>query len=203
MLKSIIANDDPASQDSYTFPIGKINGDGLGNIQVAIPIFDSHGRDSVLDGNTFDDTFLNPIKVNNYVVKVMVAIYSTTGNRYLRGTTPRTSSQYETEWTDDLVVPTDERNVVRYVQSGGNNTTLFVNTPVINFDDDFEISITFEYIGRNAKIGLLQYAKAMDVTRVRILFPLTEVNENYDKYIELDNPTGFFTKEVELILCCL
>jgi len=197
-VKSVIANDDPTSQDSYTFPIGKINGDGLGNIQVAIPIFDSHGRDSILDGNTFDDTFLNPIKVNNYVVKVMVAIYSTTGNRYLRGTTPRNSSQYETEWTDDLVVPTDERNVVRYVQSGGNNTTLFVNTPVINFDDDFEISITFEYIGRNAKIGLLQYAKAMDVTRVRILFPLTEVNENYDKYIELDNPTGFFTKEVEL-----
>ena len=197
-VKSVIANDDPTSQDSYTFPIGKINGDGLGNIQVAIPIFDSHGRDSILDGNTLDDTFLNPIKVTNYVVKVMVAIYSTTGNRYLRGTTPRTFSQYENEWTEDLVVPADERNVVRYVQSGGNNTTLFVNTPVINFDDDFEISITFEYIGQNAKIGLLQYAKAMDVTRVRILFPLTEVNENYDKYIELDNPTGFFTKEVEL-----
>ena len=197
-VKNIIANDDPAEQDSYTFPIGKINGDGLGNIQVAIPVFDSHGRDSVLDGNTFDDTFLNPIKITNYVVKVMVAIYSTTGTRYLRGTTPRTNSQYETEWTDDVVVPIDQRNVVRYVQSGGNNTTLFVNTPVINFDDDFEISITFEYIGRNAKIGLLQYAKAMDITRVRILFPLTEVNENYDKYIELDNPTGFFTKEVEL-----
>jgi len=197
-VKNIIANDDPTSQDSYTFPIGKINGDGLGNIQVAIPIFDSHGRDSVLDGKTFDDTFLIPIKVNNYVVKVMVAIYSTTGNRYLRGTTPRSSSQYETEWTDDVVVPVAERNVVRYVQSGGNNTTLFVNTPVINFDDDFEVSITFEYIGRNAKIGLLQYANAMDVTRVRLLFPLTEVNENYDKFIELDNPTGFFTKEVEL-----
>ena len=56
-VKSVIANDDPTSQDSYTFPIGKINGDGLGNIQVAIPIFDSHGRDSVLDGKTFDDTF--------------------------------------------------------------------------------------------------------------------------------------------------
>ena len=197
-VKSIIANDDPASQDSYTFPIGKINGDGLGNIQVAIPVFDSHGRDSVLDGNTLDDVFFNPIKITNYVVKVMVAIYSTTGNRYLRGTTPRTSSQYENEWTEDLVVPTDERNVVRYVQSGGNNTTLFVNTPVINFDDDFEVSITFEYIGRNAKISLTKDAKVFDVTRVRLLFPLTEVNENYDKYIELDNPTGFFTKEVEL-----
>jgi hypothetical protein len=197
-VKNIIANDDPEEQDSYTFPIGKINGDGLGNIQVAIPVFDSHGRDSVLNGNTFDDTFLNPIRITNYVVKVMVAIYSTTGNRYLRGTTPRTNSQYETEWTDDLVVPVAQRNVVRYIQNGGNNTTLFVNTPVINFDDDFEISITFEYIGRNAKIGLTKYANAMDVTRVRILFPLTEVNENYDKYIELDNPSGFFTKEVEL-----
>jgi hypothetical protein len=197
-VKNVYANDDPASQDSYTFPIGKINGDGLGNIQVAIPVFDSHGRDSVLDGNTLDDVFFNPIKITNYVVKVMVAIYSTTGNRYLRGTTPRNASQYETEWTEDLVVPTDERNVVRYVQSGGNNTTLFVNTPVINFDDDFEISITFEYIGRNAKISLTKDAKVFDVTRVRLLFPLTEVNENYDKYIELDNPTGFFTKEVEL-----
>ena len=200
-VKIIVANQDSTIQPSYVFPIGKISGNGLGNIQVAIPVFDSHGRDSVLDGNTLDNTvYNNPIKINHYVAKVIIEIYSTTGTKYLRGTTPRNASQYEYEWRDDVVIPTDERNVVRYVQSGGNYTTLFINTPIIDFDDDFEISIKFEYIGRPALIDNdvdpLFDAHAFEINRVRMLFPLTEMSENYDKFIEIYNPSGFFTKEV-------
>ena len=154
---------------SISANIGTIKSDGVGHIRVGMRVR------------------LGNLKFANYSTNIDLEIYS--GNRYIKGV--GNAPQLEGKWYDDP--NSTNRNWTKIVKNTSGDTYVFFDTPAINFEADnmiVKVSATYN--------GPIDTGVAFYIDNVQVLFPeLTSDDEN-TMILEVENPSGFYTKEVEL-----
>ena len=154
---------------SISANIGTIKSDGVGHIRVGMRVR------------------LGNLKFANYSTNIDLEIYS--GNRYIKGV--GNAPQLEGKWYDDP--NSTNRKWTKIVKNTSGDTYVFFDTPAINFEADnmiVKVSATYN--------GPIDTGVAFYIDNVQVLFPeLTSDDEN-TMTLEVENPSGFYTKEVEL-----
>ena len=154
---------------SISANIGTIKSDGVGHIRVGMRVR------------------LGNLQFANYSTNIDLEIYS--GNRYIKGV--GNAPQLEGKWYDDP--NSTNRKWTKIVKNTSGDTYVFFDTPAINFEADnmiVKVSATYN--------GPIDTGVAFYIDNVQVLFPeLTSDDEN-TMTLEVENPSGFYTKEVEL-----
>ena len=155
-----------------TANIGNISGNGVGHIRVSMRVRTS-------EANTTSN-FLGVIDLE-----------LTSGNRYIKGV--GVAPQLEGKWYDDP--NSTNRKWTKKVKNVSGSTYIYFDTPAMSFEADNMIcKISGNYEGKN--IGGL--VPAFYVDRVQVLFPQEQSDDENTMVLEVENPSGFYTKEVEL-----
>jgi hypothetical protein len=175
---------DPIRFDAYNNPqqtithnIGNIKGsNGIKNIRVTLRV--------------------RPDTISNVICKLELSL--TSGNRYIRGIGPE--SQIDAEWRNDPLQYTTNRKWTKLIKNTTGETFVIFETPVIDFDADnmqFELKISFD-ISAGSSSSQFTANDGFVVDRIRVLFPQELSDDNNTMTLEVENPSGFYTKEVEL-----
>ena len=121
--------------------------------------------------------------------KCIIDLELTSGNRYIKGV--GNAPQLESKWYNDP--NSTNRKFTKIVKNTSGETYVFFDTPAINFEADnmiVKVSATYN--------GPIDTGVAFYIDNVQVLFPeLTSDDEN-TMTLEVENPSGFYTKEVEL-----
>ena len=175
---------DPIRFDGYVNPqqtitqnIGNIKGsNGLKNIRVTLRV--------------------RPDTISNVICRLELSL--TSGNRYIRGI--GNGSQLNAEWRNDPAQYTTNRKWTKLIKNTTGETFVIFDTPVIDFDADnmqFQLKITFDISAGSSK-NQFTINDGFVVDRIRVLFPQELSDDNNTMTLEVENPSGFYTKEVEL-----
>ncbi len=152
--------------------IGTIKGNGLSNIRVAMRVRPSQANTT-----------------QNF--KCIIDLELTSGNRYIKGV--GNAPQLESKWYNDP--NSTNRKFTKIVKNTSGETFVFFDTPAMDFDaDDMICTITGNYEGQN----IAQSVVAFYIDRVQVLFPQEQSDDENTMTLEVENPSGFYTKEVEL-----
>ena len=184
---------------TQTFDIGKVQGDGLKNIRIQIPVILSSGYGSSQGRALTIDGVSSATPPQNYSVQVKLEITGT-DNKYISGVGP--IPQATAEWKNNLVIfNSTDRAWTKVVRNAEGTTMLLFDTPEMNFTDDLTIKITYSYVGPRVQyttsVGGAD-TSAFEIKNTQIFFPVEITDDNYDKFEEVTNPSGFFTKQVDL-----
>ena len=191
----------PVSTYTQTFNIGKVQGDGLKNIRIQIPVILSTGYGSSKGRRLTIDGVDSTTPPQNYNLEVELKINGTDPNLYISGIgqIPQSSAEWK---RNQVTFNSTNRAWTKVVKNSEGTTTLLFDTPEINFTEDLVVQLTFKYVGQRVQftnnLGQGIDASAFEVKNTKIFFPVEITDDNYDKHEELINPSGFYTKEVEL-----
>lgn len=162
--------------------IGSIKGNGLENIRISMRIRTQRG-----------EPFNN---LKNYSCQIDVELFTT--EYYLRGL--GNPPHINGEWRNDLVNSPNAK-MTKIVKNTNGETFVVFDTPSIDFDGEFTLRITPNYIGKDDFINdniALDYSTAFIIDRIQVRFPQEQSTDNNKMILEVENPSGFYTKEVEL-----
>ena len=152
-----------------TANIGTIKSDGVGHIRVAMNVQIAN------------------LNILNYLLNIELEIYS--GDRYIKGV--GVAPQLEGKWYEDS--NSTNRKWTKILKNTSGNTYVFFDTPTINFEaEDMVVKISARYRGP------LSSGAAFFIKNIQVLFPQLTSDDENTMTLEIENPSGFFTKEVEL-----
>jgi len=163
--------------------IGNIKSEGIANIRVAMRVRPATGQYA----NITPDYTCN------------IDLELTSGNRYIKGI--GNAPQLEAKWYEDAI--STNRKWTKKVKNTSGATYVYFDTPTINFEaDNMIFKITATYDGqddfRTFPNGTSGYSNAFYIDRIQVLFPEELSNDNNTMTLEVENPSGFYTKEIEL-----
>ena len=196
----VIKADPFATLQTQTFNIGKVQGDGLKNIRIQIPVIVSSGYGSPKGNNLIIDGVDSTTPLQNYNLEVELKINGTDPNLYISGIgqIPQSTAEWK---RNQVTYNSTNRAWTKVVKNSDGTTMLLFETPEINFTEDLVVQLTFKYTGPRVQystsVGGVD-ANAFEIKNTKIFFPVEITDDNYDKHEELINPSGFYTKEVEL-----
>lgn len=149
--------------------IGTIKSEGVGHIRVKMTVE------------------MGTLIFTNYSVDIDLEIYS--GNRYIKGV--GNAPQLEGKWYEDAV--STNRKWTKTIKNTSGNTDVYFDTPTINFEaTDMIVKISARYQGP------ISSRVAFYIKNIQVLFPELTSDDNNTMTLEVENPSGFFTKEIEL-----
>lgn len=162
--------------------IGTIKGNGIENIRVSMRLRTERG-----------EPFNN---LPNFRCQVDVEIFTNEYKLHGVGNAPHING----EWKNSLVSSPNSK-MTKIVKNTNGQTFLVFNTPSIDFDGNFTLKITPNYIGADDFVNddpTQIYSTAFIIDRIQVRFPEEQSTDNNKMTLEVENPSGFFTKEVEL-----
>ena len=162
--------------------IGTIKGNGIENIRVSMRLRTERG-----------EPFNN---LPNFSCQVDVEIFTNEYKLHGVGNAPHING----EWKNSLVSSPNSK-MTKIVKNTNGQTFLVFNTPSIDFDGDFTLRITPNYIGADDFVNddpSQIYSTAFIIDRIQVRFPEEQKTDNNKMTLEVENPSGFFTKEIEL-----
>ena len=163
--------------------IGNITGQGQANIRIRMRVKTAFGQDSNTNAN--------------FSCKIDLQLFS--NSRYIKGV--GNEPQLEGKWYNDN--NSTNRKWTKIVKNTTSSSFVYFDTPLINFQaNDMTFSLTFKYDGKDDIITLADgtngFSNAFYVDNIEILFPQELSEDNNTMTLEVENPSGFYTKEVEL-----
>jgi len=182
-IEGITLSSRKASIETRSINIGTIKSDGVGHIRVAMRVRTATGQ----YGN----------HTSNFSCNIDIELKS--GNRYIKGI--GNPPQLEAEWYNDSV--STNRKWTKIVKNSSNATYVYFDAPTIDFEaKDMIFQITTTYDGkdefRTMANGTSGFSNAFYIDDIEILFPQELSDDNNTMTLEVENPSGFYTKEVEL-----
>ena len=162
--------------------IGTIKGNGIENIRVSMRLRTERG-----------EPFNN---LPNFSCQVDVEIFTNEYKLHGVGNAPHING----EWKNSLVSSSNSK-MTKIVKNTNGQTFIEFNTPAIDFDGEFTLKITPNYIGADDFVNddpSLIYSTAFIIDRIQVKFPQEQSTDNNRMTLEVENPSGFYTKEVEL-----
>jgi hypothetical protein len=182
-IEGITLSSRKASIETRSINIGTIKSEGVGHIRVAMRVRTATGQ------------YAN--HTSNFSCIIDIELKS--GNRYIKGIGP--APQLEAEWYEDSV--STNRKWTKIVKNSSNSTYVYFDAPTIDFEaNDMIFQITTTYDGkdefRTMANGTSGFSNAFYIDRIEVLFPQELSDDENTMTLEVENPSGFYTKEVEL-----
>jgi len=176
-----------ASIETRSINIGNIKSEGVGHIRVAMRVRTATGQ----YGN----------HTSNFSCNIDIELKTASGGRYIAGIGP--APQTEAEWKNNLYAPNNLRKWTKIVKNSSNSTYVYFDAPTIDFEaNDMIFQITTTYDGkdefRTMANGTSGFSNAFYIDRIEVLFPQELSDDENTMTLEVENPSGFYTKEVEL-----
>ena len=162
--------------------IGTIKGNGLENIRISMRLRTERG-----------EPFNN---LPNFSCQVDVEIFTNEYKLHGVGNAPHING----EWKNSLVSSPNSK-MTKIVKNTNGQTFIDFNTPSIDFDGQFTLRITPNYIGADDFVNddpSQIYSTAFIIDRIQVKFPQEQSTDNNRMTLEVENPSGFYTKEIEL-----
>jgi hypothetical protein len=182
-IEGITLSSRKASIETRSINIGTIKSEGVGHIRVAMRVRTATGQ----YGN----------HTSNFSCNIDIELKS--GNRYIKGI--GNPPQLEAEWYEDSV--STNRKWTKIVKNSSNSTYVYFDAPTIDFEaNDMIFQITTTYDGkdefRTMANGTSGFSNAFYIDSIQVLFPQELSDDENTMTLEVENPSGFYTKEVEL-----
>lgn len=186
-IEGITLSSRKASVETRSINIGTIKSEGVGHIRVAMRVRTATGQ----YGN----------HTSNFSCNIDIELKTASGGRYIAGIGP--APQTEAEWKNNLYAPLNLRKWTKIVKNSSNSTYVYFDAPTIDFEaNDMIFQITTTYDGkdefRTMANGTSGFSNAFYIDRIEVLFPQELSDDENTMTLEVENPSGFYTKQVEL-----